>query len=190
MKLVLVRHCQSEWQTGASRDLDAALTPLGRSQADHVAGWAQQRLTPGTELLVSPLVRAMATAEAMAKRARLTVSTRESLVEAPFHVGSLLPASPAPFAKPADTPLPVPLRGFVERVRVFVRDVITDGCGQAVCVTHSGVIEAMLRIVLDCVNVRFDIDNGSVTVIEWTGSCWRLSQLNGLDHMPCGLRSS
>jgi len=62
MDLILWRHAEAE-EGGA--DLERALTPKGRKQAERVAEWLLQRL-PGTfAVLASPAIRAQQTAEAL-----------------------------------------------------------------------------------------------------------------------------
>lgn len=192
MTLILIRHGQSEWQIGVSRSLDSSPTELGRLQGECVAEWAKREMSDGSIVRVSPLVRALATAEAMSLRVDVDVVVEQDLAEAPFRVGSLLPASSGPFRHADLTSVPDRLKEFVDRVegllcRTFAKE---PGGGEIVWVTHSGVIETVLRKILGCANSRFSIDNGSITVIEWTAGHWFVRQLNAVDHISPKIRSS
>ena len=62
MDLILWRHAEAE-EGGA--DLERALTPKGRKQAERVAEWLLQRLPGKFTVLASPAIRAQQTAEAL-----------------------------------------------------------------------------------------------------------------------------
>ena len=67
MDLILWRHAEAE-EGGA--DLERALTPKGRKQAERVAEWLLQRLPGKFSVVASPAIRAQQTAEALAVKLR------------------------------------------------------------------------------------------------------------------------
>ena len=67
MDLILWRHAEAE-EGGA--DLERALTPKGRKQAERVAEWLLQRLPGKFAVLASPATRAQQTAEALGVKFR------------------------------------------------------------------------------------------------------------------------
>jgi phosphohistidine phosphatase len=67
MDLILWRHAEAE-EGGA--DLERALTPKGRKQAERVAQWLLQRLPGKFSVLASPAIRAQQTAEALGVKFR------------------------------------------------------------------------------------------------------------------------
>ena len=67
MDLILWRHAEAE-EGGA--DLERALTPKGRKQAERVAEWLLQRLPGKFSVLASPAIRAQQTAEALGVKFR------------------------------------------------------------------------------------------------------------------------
>jgi len=71
MDLILWRHAEAE-EGGA--DLERALTPKGRKQAERVAEWLLQRLPGKFSVLASPAIRAQQTAEALGIKLRTVQS--------------------------------------------------------------------------------------------------------------------
>jgi phosphohistidine phosphatase len=66
MELILWRHADAEPAHGES-DLARKLTGKGRKQAVQMAHWLERRLPDGARIMASPAVRAMETAEALAR---------------------------------------------------------------------------------------------------------------------------
>ncbi len=62
MDLILWRHADAE---DGAPDLERKLTKKGRKQAAHVAQWLHKRLAKDFEVISSPAVRALETAEAL-----------------------------------------------------------------------------------------------------------------------------
>lgn len=86
--IYLVRHGETEWN--AERRMqgrrESRLTPLGRAQAESMAGLLAGRIgeSGGWRLVSSPLGRALETAEAIAGRTGLPVEVDERLSEIAF----------------------------------------------------------------------------------------------------------
>jgi phosphohistidine phosphatase len=62
MELILWRHADAE---DGEPDLLRELTPLGRKQAEHVAGWLNVRLPEDLRILCSPATRAQQTVDTL-----------------------------------------------------------------------------------------------------------------------------
>ena len=62
MDLILWRHAEAE---DGAPDAKRKLTPRGRKQAKQIARWLKQRLPGDARILVSPVLRAVQTAEAL-----------------------------------------------------------------------------------------------------------------------------
>lgn len=76
MNLILWRHADAEEpraaQGGAVQaDLARELTPRGRKQAERCAGWLRPRLPDDAQILCSPALRAVQTAQALAEQPRI-----------------------------------------------------------------------------------------------------------------------
>ena len=66
MELILWRHADAEaGEPYGLPDLERQLTPLGRRQAEHVAGWLNVRLPEHCRILCSPAVRAQQTVDTL-----------------------------------------------------------------------------------------------------------------------------
>lgn len=74
MDLILWRHAEAEdWPEEnplSATDLDRSLTPRGEKQAARMAVWLDRQLPEGTRILVSPALRCVQTAEALAALGR------------------------------------------------------------------------------------------------------------------------
>lgn len=186
MRLILIRHGQAEWQTGVSASLDSPLTELGRRQAAHLGEWACREFGTAPSIRSSPLRRASATARAIGDRIGAPVGLDTDLREAPFHIGSLLPRSESPHLLAPDWERPEHLGRFTMAVRrAFGRLCAQHRAdSEIVCVTHSGVIETILRTITGSAGVRFDLDNASITVLDWEDGRWHLRRLNDTTHLP------
>ncbi len=98
MNLLLWRHAQAELALDPSHDFDRKLTSLGEKQAKRVAKWLDRQLPQGTQIWVSPAIRAEQTAKALGRPYKLcpelapgaTVAQLHELVQWPRKKGHLL----------------------------------------------------------------------------------------------------
>jgi broad specificity phosphatase PhoE len=199
MRAYFIRHCQAAWQIDRTAGLNSALSDLGRKQARCAARWAaasfplsDDRTGSVPEIWTSPLLRAAATAEAIAAELRQVAVPKSKLAEADFHLGSVLPTTECPFGLPAETADDACYAGFKAQVSEILAETFerSRGSRPLICVTHAGVIETALRVITGFDGIRFSIDNGSVTTIEWRDGHWHLHELNECSHVPDALRSS
>lgn len=196
MRILLVRHGQAEWQTGESSSLDSRMTAQGRRQVDRLAHAFAAKEPDDVILRSSPLARASATAEAIsASTGGSVVTYDDELREAPFHVASRLPSSTDPLCDYSSTAqLRDPdLAVFEKAVSIAFARALAANAGSdmpLVLVAHSVVIESVLRLITGAAAVRFEVDNTSITSLEWTQGRWRVLRLNDTAHVTPGLWST
>ena len=199
--LYLIRHAQSESNTGeASLFSDPGLTQVGQEQARRLA---QRLARQGIDLLYSsPLRRALATAQVIARATGLPVQTLEELREVGIGVvGDPPRVSPEQAAAIKERILrqgswdAFPESEGSEAVRrrvVQAFDRLIAHCsGQRVAVVaHAGVIQTYVSHVLglerDFIFYPF---NASITSIRALGDrrvLWRLNDIAHLDGLPPG----
>jgi phosphohistidine phosphatase len=68
MDLILWRHAEAHDAEPGDEDMQRALTPRGRKQAERMAVWLESQLPQGTRILSSPAVRAEQTVRALARK--------------------------------------------------------------------------------------------------------------------------
>ncbi len=68
MDLIIWRHAEAHEAAAGEDDLQRALTPRGRKQAERMAAWLEAQLPQGTRLLSSPAVRADQTVRALGRK--------------------------------------------------------------------------------------------------------------------------
>jgi len=189
----------SQWQADPGAGLDSGLSPLGLVQAEHLAKWAgtRPRLGPGQRfepdrMFVSPLRRARQTAGPLEESLGVRSEVCEDLAEPPLSVEKLLPAPEGPMrpreATPADTRYAA-VRKSAERALEVLVTAAKDSSRGVVVVGHGGVLRTMVRYLVDSHVVCFGLLNTALIGLEWTGTRWRLSQVNLCEHLPVELRT-
>jgi phosphohistidine phosphatase len=68
MDLILWRHAEAHEAGPGEDDLQRALTPRGRKQAERMAVWLESQLPQGTRILSSPAVRSEQTLRALNRK--------------------------------------------------------------------------------------------------------------------------
>ena len=68
MDLIVWRHAEAHEAEPGEDDMQRALTPRGRKQAERMAAWLDAQLPQGTRLLSSPAVRAEQTVRALGRK--------------------------------------------------------------------------------------------------------------------------
>ncbi|MGK4579547.1 histidine phosphatase family protein [Kitasatospora sp. HPMI-4] len=203
MRILLVRHGQSQWQVERGEDWDSPLSSLGHRQARLLGEWLGRRLQGPWEaeadalhvptLGTSPLLRARQTAGYLSEVLGLPAEVQVPLAEADFHVASELPRSPGPLQPPAGQAVSERYLLFRKQAETALRGLVRQAeqsGGPALAVTHGGLIKTLLRVVTGTDSVCFKIYNSSVTELEWRDGRWRLAHLSLQDHLPVDLRTS
>ena len=198
MRLILVRHGATEWSAALRYQgwSDVPLSPEGLEQARLLAERLRAEAVAG--VYSSDLARALDTAGQIAAQHRLSVVSLPDLREANFgrwegltfeeisrqdhQLAAAWAADPARIAPPdGETVVQV-----IERMNRAVRRIEAElGEGTAVAVTHGGAIRAFLCHVLGVPAERlwqFQVDAGSITVLEFHPAGAILSRLNDTCH--------
>lgn len=68
MDLIVWRHAEAHDAEPGDDDMQRALTPRGRKQAERMAAWLESQLPQGTRISSSPAVRAEQTVRALARK--------------------------------------------------------------------------------------------------------------------------
>ncbi|HHX74138.1 MAG TPA: histidine phosphatase family protein [Firmicutes bacterium] len=199
MRLVLVRHGETEWNRefrlqGTS---DVHLSDLGRWQSQQLA--TQFAGTPH-RLFSSPLLRAREFAAPLAERYGLPVETSEDLREMSFgrweglRYADMEPADQELFEKwcldPVQTCPPggEPAAALAERVSRFLERIKRELAEEevAVAVTHGGIIRTAVTLAMQMPPAAaggMQIHTASVTVLDYYASTWHLVKLNDTCHL-------
>ena len=94
MDLIIWRHAEAHEAEPGEDDLQRALTPRGRKQAERMAAWLDAQLPQGTRVLSSPAIRAEQTVRALNRKYKV----RDALSPG-ASVGDLLETSGWPEAR-------------------------------------------------------------------------------------------
>jgi len=197
--LILVRHGQTDWNVNGRYMgwMDEALNEEGLRQAERVA----QRLDqwPISMVYSSPLMRAVRTAEIVARPHSVAVQTIEELGEMRLggwegmfagEIAAKYPelwqtwrTSPGDFRMPGGESL-----GEVREraVRAFGRIVDESGGKTVLAVTHDAVVRVLVTYCLGVsadIYRRLEVGNASITVMERDGGKLRLRVLNDTGHL-------
>jgi broad specificity phosphatase PhoE len=201
MRLLLARHGQTEWNADRrfQGHTDIALSDRGRAQA-HALGRAL-RGRRVTAAYVSPMRRAVETAEIALADAGIPFTPIEELRELSLGdwegctVDEIRQQDGDPYGAwlraPLDCPPPgaEPLPDVRDRVLEAVDQIgAAHGDGDALVIAHGGVISVYACHVLGCSfnNLwRLRVDNCSLTVVKPP----RLISLNDTHHLPSDLQS-
>jgi probable phosphoglycerate mutase len=201
-RLLFVRHGESNVTVrqvvGGERTCDG-LSPLGVQQAERLRDRILSGGVPAADVLIaSTLPRASQTAEIVAPAwPGLEVVTEAELVEHrpgdadgfPFadfgtHFGLFdLRAEPdRPLAPGGES-----LRGFYDRVRASVDDIVRRHAGASICIVcHGGVIDNVFRHLLG-VGLEADFDlwtlNTAITEFRQNDGRWTLLRYNDAAHL-------
>lgn len=200
MRIILVRHGQSQWQVAREKDnWNSGLTPLGAQQAQRLAVWlaslpaldAHTRLEVGS-VRASPLQRAQQTAVPLTIALHLPLLPDDNLREADFLVSQRLPSAhnPATFPPPFDPS--ADYQQLKQRANQALQQLVADAeenGRSALAISHGGLISTILRLVTGHDVVSFWLYNTSLNLIEWKRGRWHLVFLNLWDHLPPNLRT-
>ena len=202
MRLILARHGETPWNREGRYQghSQTGLNFHGRRQAENLA--RALRAFPVTALYASPLLRAMQTAETVAKALSIPIVSLDGLME--MHLGDLdgltgdemrrdhpeilvqWDKDPSIIQIPGGESLPqvqARMLASVDRIRNDNPD------GLVVAVSHGLAIEtAVLRVLgLPLSQLRrVRVDLGSLTVLEHNGDRWRLRSFNETLHQRGG----
>ena len=146
MELILIRHARPEQIEKADGPADPSLTELGHRQAQALAGWLAGE--PFDALYVSPMARAVQTAEPLARLFDIKAIIIDGIREydaldpsyVPLEVLRQDKARWQAFLAEEETQDRLP---FIDLVRTTIEAIVDDHPGQRVLIVcHGGVINA------------------------------------------------
>ncbi|HHW92687.1 MAG TPA: histidine phosphatase family protein [Firmicutes bacterium] len=199
MRLILVRHGETEWNKefrlqGTS---DVHLSALGRRQARQLAEWLPDK---PDRIFSSPLLRVREFAAPLAERHGLPVEIIQDLREMSFgrweglRYADMEPVDRELFEKwcldPVHTLPPggEPAAALGERVARFLERISEELAAEevAVAVTHGGIIRTAVTLAMQMPPAaagRMQIYTASVTILDYYASAWHLVKLNDTCHL-------
>lgn len=198
----LIRHAQTAWneENRLQGHSDLPLSPRGCRQAAQVGRWFASRHLVG--VITSALVRSQQTAAAIAggNGHRLRPVIEPAWAE--MHLGAWEGLTPAQIDArfdgayqqwrtcPSSVMIPAaePLEAFRRRVRqALARASAQVAEGELVIVTHGGVIASLLADLLaadyDALLRRLQLDNASITAVEFGASLPQVLWINATGHL-------
>lgn len=199
-RIILIRHGQVEDRYAGSYlgRLDAALSDVGRRQADAVAEKAV-RMKPAPEvLLASPLKRAIETAKPIAAKLNLDVQIDSDLIEIDFgkwsgktfsQIQAGDPKGAAEWEKSADDftfPDGESIRAFFDRAELLGKKLASHPVAAVAVVGHGGLFGAMICRMLrlgDSARGGLAIGHGSISVLACRDGWALLESLNDRCHL-------
>ncbi|MBN2474218.1 MAG: histidine phosphatase family protein [Pirellulales bacterium] len=197
MLVYCVRHGESRYNAEGriQGQSDVPLSDLGRRQGEAVAAALAE--LPIEAIYVSPLRRALQTAEPLAKALRLEIQTDPRLKE--VHAGEFQDRlrseiereHPEVMARwrSGDPDFGLPggetRRNLMRRGEEVFDEIRRADCQQVVVVAHGGLLVAALKALLEIPAHRhpFVLHNGSISQLEFADGLVRLLSLNHTDHL-------
>ena len=185
MRLYLVRHGEvaEEYHQVFGGRIDMELSPLGHSQAKHLAAFLHDRSF--NRIYRSPMVRVKQTAEPLLRSLGKEALVIDDLCEVDFGVwtGYKWYEIKEKFGVDAidwllhlqneDIPEAEPIDVYQSRIQKSLNRILNEGEGDEVLVfCHGGVIRMLLSLMLKepfCKMDRFEVDYASLSVLEIRG---------------------
>lgn len=198
--IVLIRHGQTEWNRVERfrGRADIPLNETGLSQADATGKRVAAEWRPAA-VYSSPLSRAVKTAEAVAERTDLTVSTHPGLLDIDYGEWQGLTPEEAQerwpkqieawFTSPGEARIPggETLEDLRRRVMPAVKELADRHAGQTIAlVGHTVVNRIILLGALGLGNERFwrlRQEPCALNVLEWDGADFVLVSMNDTCHL-------
>ena len=198
-RFLLVRHGQSEWNaTGRIQgQIDIALDEIGQQQAQRVA--ARLKREKIDAIYSSPLLRAKATAEAIAAQVNQPIQLDARLMEYDFGVMSgltwneLTAHHPELASRWLEDPWAVAVEGsegrpnFAQRVTAALQEIDSKHPDQQVLiVAHGGTFGVYLSVLLGLDLTRrhpFHFGNTSISLVEQRAEVFHIHYLNDTCHL-------
>ncbi len=188
LRILLLRHGESQHNLDGSGGLDSGLTERGMEQARCVAPYLARHFQIAA-LYSSTLNRARQTAEILAPALNLPIQFRDDLREADYEIGEDMPRFASPAAALGAANLAPETRSerylqFQQRVVAAFRDLVRGrDTGTLLVVTHGGVIATLLRSVFAGHQVSIYVDNTALVMLQWRDERWYLEFSNRREHL-------
>ncbi|PQQ29128.1 histidine phosphatase family protein [Photorhabdus hindustanensis] len=179
-ELILIRHAQSEWQSGITNDRNSNLTEKGVLESKLLYMRLKKYIEMNSySLYCSTLNRAMQTCNLSLSEENFSrVTFNENFNEANFHVRSSIFIRRDFFPKKTDKK-PSEYMDFKHRISMEITDILARE-NKVVIYTHGGVIKTILRIFCGSDEFCSEIENCSITHFIESEVGWILKKVNYL----------
>jgi probable phosphoglycerate mutase len=187
MRLILVRHGQSQHQIGVQGN-DLGLTDLGRQQAERLGQWLKTNEPAVNSLLCSPMRRAGETTSILTRYIGTPVSIDDDLRETDRDLFMELPR----LVHPADIgphyyvlPHDNYYQRYTEQTRRVLNRLIDNPSAvrTVVVVCHGGTASTMLRMLLHCHHLHIWMHNTAMHYLTWQEGLWDVRGINYTPHL-------
>jgi broad specificity phosphatase PhoE len=191
MRLILARHGQSLANVDpmhADND-QAPLTEIGRQQADHLGRWLKENEPDIDHIMCSPFTRAHETANIANKYLNLPLEVNPDLGELNMEIIGTLPRREHPFQRDSvihHEQYAAYYGAYEAKVQRALNMICVDinRPKPILIVSHGGTTSTLLRLILERPDIRFNLNNTSLTVVSWKRGHWYIETLNGIAHLP------
>lgn len=183
MKIILVRHGESEHNAGKTESRDSKLTKKGEIQAKHLGEKLKKERIKINEIYTSHLIRSKQTAEIISKIIKVPVKKNfEEFNEYnSHHIRSKLVRIASPR-----------LRALKKLLKKISEDKTKDKTIMIVAHgrTNQLVIAYLLEIPIGKYISRFTQHNTAISVLAWNKDFknWSLESLNDVNHLPKNIK--
>ena len=184
MKIILVRHGESEHNAGVTKSRDSKLTKKGETQAKHLGEKLKKERIKIDKIFMSHLIRSKQTAEIILKIIKVPIKKNfEELNEyQAHHISSKL----ARLISPRFMALKKLFRKFSkDKNKDKTIMIVSHGRTNRIIVAH------LLKIPIGKHLLRMAEHNTGLSVLYWskTFQNWRLESWNDFTHVPRRLRT-
>ncbi|MBS1206809.1 MAG: putative phosphoglycerate mutase [Proteobacteria bacterium] len=177
-EIIFIRHGQSEWQSGITKDRNSNLTQVGIEQAQALGSYLRKYIDiKSYQIISSPLKRSLQTCDHA-----LYVTDNENKIvdsdfqEASFHVRGGL-TLPHDFYPTFNSKVSSEYKQFKSKIRLALNRVISQN-DKTIIFSHGGVIKTALRIHCGSDSFCTEIDNCSITHFVFKDNFWLLYRVN------------
>ena len=183
MKILLVRHGESEHNSGKSANKDSSLTKKGKSQAEHLGKKLRKEKIKIDKIYTSNLIRSKQTAEIISKIIKVPI--KKSLEELNEYPSANL-----------RNKIKIFFNARIKKLRNLLNSIAKDKEKNKTIpivahgVTNRIIIGHLLEIPLGKQLLRLWQHNTAVSVLIWNKNFknWGLESMNDVNHLPKNLK--
>ncbi|MFA5240703.1 MAG: histidine phosphatase family protein [Phycisphaerae bacterium] len=176
MKIILIRHGESEHNAKLSEDKDSPLTKKGKKQAEYL-GKKLKKLNI-SKIYVSKMIRAKETAEIISKK--INAPIKEEFEELNEYDSTILRSK-----------LKIFFNKRIKKLKKLLNSISKDKGKEEIIliiahgITNRIIISHLLEFPLRKQILRFKQDNTGISVIEWNEDYqnWALHSMNDISHL-------
>lgn len=183
MKIILVRHGESENNARISDDKDSSLTKKGKRQAEHLGRSLKKQKIDINYIYTSNLKRSKETAEIISKITKIPIKESFKGLDE-YHSKYLRRKLSASF------------NSRIRELKRFLRNIAKDKEKDKTIlivahgVTNRVIIGYFVQLPLRKQLLRFKQDNTGLTILDWNKNYknWNLRFMNNINHLPESLK--